>query len=119
MKRSVKNKSKVGIWTRIKNIYNNSPWHAAFTYPILYILGGLIFGGLIVATSSSMKNSNELNILDYFAMTFMFSIYLTPIWVFIGLIVSKKKIPYVLSLCIGLGLLAIAIYISLKITSSM
>ena len=91
MKKSVRNKSKVSIWTRIKNIYNNSPWHAAFTYPILYILGGLIFGGLIAAISSSMKNSNELNILDYFAMTFMFSIYLTPIWVFIGLIVSKKK----------------------------
>ena len=119
MKKSVRNKSKVGISTRIKNIYNNSPWHSAFTYPILYILGGLIFGGLIAATSSSMKNSNELNILDYFAMTFMFSIYLTPIWVFIGLIVSKKKIPYVLSLCIGLGLLAIAIYISLQITSRM
>ena len=65
MKKSVRNKSKVGIWTRIKNIYNNSPWHSAFTYPILYILGGLIFGGLIAATSSSMKNSNELNILDY------------------------------------------------------
>ena len=119
MKKSVRNKSKVGIWTRIKNIYNNSPWHAAFTYPILYILGGLIFGGLIAAISSSMKNSNELNILDYFAMTFMFSIYLTPIWVFIGLIVSKKKIPYVLSLCIGLGLLAIAIYISFQMTPRM
>ena len=119
MKRSVKNKSKVGIWTRIKNIYNNSPWHAAFTYPILYILFGSILGGLIAAISSSMKNNYELNILDYFALTFIFSIYLTPIWVFVGLIISKKKIPYVSSLCIGLGLLAIAIYISLKITSSM
>ena len=26
MKKSVRNKSKVGIWNRIKNIYNDSPW---------------------------------------------------------------------------------------------
>ena len=31
----------------------------------------------------------------------------TPIWVFIGLIVSKRKKPYILSLIIGLGLLSI------------
>ena len=38
MEQSVRNKSNVGIWTRIKNIYNNSPWHAAFTDPIAYMI---------------------------------------------------------------------------------
>ena len=40
-------------------------------------------------------------------LIFMLSMYLTPIWVFVGLIVSKRKIPYILSLIIGLGLLSI------------
>jgi hypothetical protein len=38
----------------------------------------------------------------------MLSIYFVPpIWVFVGLILSKKKKPYILSLIIGLGLLSI------------
>jgi hypothetical protein len=36
--------------------------------------------------------------------------YLTPIWVFVGLIVSKRKKPYILSLIIGLGLLSILLF---------
>ena len=38
MKKTRKTKPKIGIWARIKNIYDNSPWHAAFTYPIAYII---------------------------------------------------------------------------------
>ena len=110
MEQSVRNKSNVGIWTRIKNIYNNSPWHAAFTYPILYIIVVGIFFSLIGEFFVS-KEDYVLNIFYYFALVLLFSIYLTPVWVFVGLIVSKKKIPYVLSLCIGLGLFTIAIYI--------
>ena len=118
MEKSVRNKSKVGIWIRIKNVYNNSPWHAAFTYPILYFFVVSIFSVLTGAFFFSIEKYT-LNILGYFALILMFSIYLTPIWVFVGLIVSKKKIPYVLSLCIGLGLFAIAIYISFQMTPRM
>ena len=99
------NVSKRNIWTSIKNIYNNSPWHASFTYPILYIFIANILGGLIAALSASrdFQDTFLINI----SLIFMLSIYLTPIWVFVGLIVSKRKKPYILSLIIGLGLLSI------------
>ena len=117
MKRTVKkNKSKIGIWTKIKNIYNNSPWNAAFIYPILYIFVISILGALIAAGGYS---GNEIGLLAYIGISLMISIYLTPLWVFVGLIVSKKKLPYILSLCIGLGLLGIFIYISLKMMPGM
>ena len=112
MKKSKENKSNISIWTRIKNIYNNSPWNAAFTYPILYIFVISILGGLIAAGGS---RGDEIGLLAYIGISLMISIYLTPIWVFVGLFVSKKKLPYILSLIIGLGLLAILVYISLKI----
>ena len=47
------NASKRNFWINIKNIYNNSPWHASFTYPILYIFIANILGGLIAALSAS------------------------------------------------------------------
>ena len=99
------NVSKRNIWTSIKNIYNNSPWHASFTYPILYIFIANILGGIIAAISANgdFENTFLLNM----ALIFMLSMYLTPIWVFVGLIVSKRKKPYILSLIIGLGLLSI------------
>ena len=84
------------IWNSIKNLYNDSPWHASFTYPILYIFIANILGGIIASISASgdFENTFLLNM----ALIFMLSMYLTPIWVFIGLIVS---------LIIGLGLLSI------------
>ena len=97
--------SKINIWTSIKNIYNNSPWHASFTYPILYILISAILVGLLGAVSASLNF--EYTFLLNMALIFMLSMYLTPIWVFVGLIVSKRKKPYILSLIIGLGLLSI------------
>ena len=104
------NVSKRNIWTNIKNIYNNSPWHASFTYPILYIFIANILGGLIAALSASRDFQDTF--LIYISLIFMLSIYLTPIWVFVGLIVSKRKKPYILSLIIGLGLLFILIFIA-------
>ena len=99
------NVSKKNIWTSIKNVYNNSPWHASFTYPILYIFIANILGGIIAAISANGDFENTF--LLYVALIFMLSMYLTPIWVFVGLIVSKRKKPYILSLIIGLGLLFI------------
>ena len=91
MEQSVRNKSNVGIWTRIKNIYNNSPWHAAFTYQIAYMISTAAIGGVLA--------SSGLESIGWF---FLFIFYLTPLWVLFGLIVSKKRLPYLLSLIIGL-----------------
>ena len=101
--------TKKNFWVRIKNIYNNSPWHASFTYPILYIFIASILGGIIAAIATSQKF--ERDFLIYISLIFMSSIYLTPIWVLVGLIISKKKKPYVLSLIIGLGLLFILLFL--------
>ena len=87
MKSSVKNKSKVGIWTKIKNIYNNSPWHAAFTYPIIYVI--FFISLLFIPYESNI------------GLIFIF-ILLAPLWVFLGIFISKKKTPFVLSLFTGL-----------------
>ena len=104
------NASKRNFWINIKNIYNNSPWHASFTYPILYIFIANILGGLIAALSASrdFQDTFLINI----SLIFMLSIYLTPIWVFVGLIVSKRKKPYILSLIIGLGLLFVFLFLA-------
>ena len=100
------NVAKRNIWTSIKNIYNNSPWHASFTYPILYILISAILVGILGAVSASLNF--EYTFLLNMVLIFMLSIYFVPpIWVFVGLILSKKKKPYILSLIIGLGLLSI------------
>ena len=97
---SVKNKSKVGIWTRIKNIYNENSFNAAFSYPILAI----ILAPILLALIGYLSDGNESLLLGGFL--FMAGVYvLAPTWVLIGLIVSKKKLPYTLSLIIGFGLL--------------
>ena len=93
-------KKKVGFWQRIKNFYNDSPWSAAFTLPILVLL---IFPFLmtgIVAGLASIFASEFI----WGGVLFVFLPYvLVPIWVFAGVIVSKKKLPYILSLIIGFG----------------
>tara|TARA_B100000287_G_scaffold360275_1_gene352599 strand:- start:186 stop:521 length:336 start_codon:yes stop_codon:yes gene_type:complete len=96
------------IWNSIKNLYNDSPWHSSFTYPILYIFIANILGGIIASISASGDFENTF--LINMALIFMLSIYLTPIWVFVGLIVSKRKKPYILSLIIGLGLLLLLLF---------
>ena len=98
------------IWNSIKSLYNDSPWHASFTYPILYIFIANILGGIIASISASGDFENTF--LINMALIFMLSIYLTPIWVFVGLIVSKRKKPYILSLIIGLGLLFIFLFLA-------
>ena len=98
------------IWKSIKNLYNDSPWHASFTYPILYIFIANILGGLIAALSASRDFQDTL--LINISLIFILSIYLTPIWVFVGLIISKRKKPYILSLIIGLGLLFVFLFLA-------
>ena len=92
MKKSKKTKLKIGIWARIKNIYDNSPWHAAFTYPIAYIILWTVVLTIFVS----------INVLDIIGYTLMIAIFIAPIWVLIGLIIAKKRLPYLLSLLTGL-----------------
>ena len=105
MKKFVRNKSKVGIWTRIKNIFNNSPWHAAFTYPIIYVI--FFISLLFIPYESNI------------GLIFIF-ILLAPLWVFLGIFISKKKTPFVLSLFTGLIIVPIfiAIYVAQDFTGS-
>ena len=98
------------ILSSIKDLYNDSPWHASFTYPILYIFIANILGAIIAAISAS-RDFQETFLINI-SLIFFLSIYLTPLWVFVGLIVSKRKKPYLLSLIIGLGLLFILIFIA-------
>ena len=89
-------KKKVGFWRKIKNIYDYSPWHAAFTYPIAYIIIALVLFGIFLSIGN-----------EYIGVFFYASILLIPIWVLIGLIISKRRLPYLLSLIIGLVIPAI------------
>tara|TARA_Y100001935_G_C16831553_1_gene279661 strand:+ start:27 stop:362 length:336 start_codon:yes stop_codon:yes gene_type:complete len=98
------------ILSSIKDLYNESPWHASFTYPILYIFIANILGAIIAAISAS-RDFQETFLINI-SLIFFLSIYLTPLWVFVGLIVSKRKKPYVLSLIIGLGLLFIFLFLA-------
>lgn len=92
MKKSKKTKPKIGIWARIKNIYDNSPGHAAFTYPIAYIILWTVVIGILAS----------LEVPDIIGFTFMLAIFIAPIWVLIGIIIAKKRLPYLLSLLTGL-----------------
>jgi len=97
---SVKNKSKVAIWTRIKNIYNENSFNAAFSYPVSVVILTAVLFFLIAYLS------NENDSLLIAGILFMFGTYiLVATWVLIGLIVSKKKLPYILSLIMGFGML--------------
>ena len=93
MKKTRKTKTKIGIWARVKNVLDNSPWSSAFTYPIAY----MILTALIGAGFFSIGFEN-------LGVFFLIIFYLTPLWVLFGLIVSKRRFPYLLSLIIGLGI---------------
>ena len=93
MKKAKKTKTKIGIWKRIKDVLDNRPWSSAFTYPIAFIILSVIVGTIFFTIG-----------LENLGAFFVFIIYLTPLWVLFGLIVSKRRFPYLLSLIIGLGI---------------
>ena len=113
MKKKKEKSIKTSFWEKIKNIFNNSPWHAAFTYPIAYIIMMPILAGALFTIN------NEGGPLVKVGGSLILSIFLTPIWVFAGLFISKKKTPYILSLCIGLGSLALLIYLQIQVMKSL
>ena len=92
MKKKKNNKSKVGFWNKLRVAIDESPWHSAFTYPIAFIILTIIVASIISYINTSISVSLVL------------FIYLTPLWVLYGLIVSKRRLPYLLSLIIGIAL---------------
>lgn len=101
MKKTKAEKDKISLWAKIKNLFDNSPWHCAFTYPILYILVIAISSSFFLGSNYS-NNNEEPGLLFHIGFFMMATIYLTPIWVLVGLIISKRRLPYFLSLIIGL-----------------
>ena len=121
MKKKKEKSIKTSFWEKIKNIFNNSPWHAAFTYPILYIFIIPLIGGALVAANMGTANNPGAGDgpLFYIGMFLILSILFTPIWVFAGLFISKKKTPYILSLVIGFGLFFSLIYSGIQFFNSL
>ena len=66
------------------NYINNSPWQGAFIIP--YIALSLSFFGS--------------NLSGVFGLIFGALLIINPIWLIFGMIVSKKKLPYILSFLI-------------------
>ena len=83
MKESGVNKSLVAIWSRVKNIYNESPVHAAFSYPFVFTFFLMVFA-VIIEVSFEKLGFNPRNFVSYFLGTLFF---LIPIWVLTGLFV--------------------------------
>jgi|TARA_B100001964_G_C13994397_1_gene492056 hypothetical protein len=50
-------KKKVGFWQKVRNIYNDSPWLAAFVYPIIYI----IVAGILSSAFAMLGSSNVIS----------------------------------------------------------
>ena len=93
MKKKKNNKPKVGFWTKLRIAIDESPWHSAFTYPIAFIF---LFGFLVAIVGTI---STDLSIL------LVLILYLVPpLWVLYGLIVSKRRLPYLLSIIIGIAI---------------
>jgi len=93
MKKQKKKSIKPSFWEKIKNALNNSPWHSAFTYPILFLT--ICFSLSLVFFNKDLEN---------IGVFFLILFFLTPLWVLFGLIVSKRRLPYLLSLIIGLAI---------------
>ncbi|MBD1174630.1 hypothetical protein IDH32_04490 [Pelagibacterales bacterium SAG-MED01] len=102
MKKSGVNKSLVSIWARIKNIYNESPVHAAFSYPFVFLFFFIIIAILIEYLFENLGFDPRL-VTYYLGKLF----FLIPIWVLTGLFVSKRKLPYLLALIIGCAIIYI------------
>ena len=93
MKKTRKTKSKIGIWVRIKNIYDNSPYLVGFIIsPIVWYFIILLLGPLLRPLIKTFPFEFTL-LLQLFTAYVLF---LIPNWV--GVIISKKKLEYIISI---------------------
>ena len=81
------------IWKSIKNLYNDSPWHSSFTnnFNIIYFYCLSILGGNNCSHISASRDFQDTFVDNDISLIFILSIYLTPIWVFVGYNCLKKK----------------------------
>ena len=97
---SLKSGVKLGL---MKKILFEHPWKSAF-FPYVVIPVIFLF---------DLPRGSVFDDIDFiFLLIGLILIILFPIWLIFGLVVSKKKLPYILSILIGLLILFIIIYIS-------
>ena len=92
MKKSEVNKSLAAIWARIKKIYNETPWHAAISYPFVFLF--------FISILSILLDYLSIGLWDSIRWVVVFVI---PIWILLGLIVSKRRAPYIITISIFFG----------------
>ena len=85
---------------KIYNFIKNSPWHGALTIPLLaFFIPWLV----IYLDVELIENISVLdNVVAVFGLIFGLMFIIIPIWLIFGMIVSKKKLPYMLSFIAGI-----------------
>jgi len=98
---------------KIKDIYINRPWLAAFICPFVIFSISIIFYSTSIFYIAT-KNIDWLIIFTTIAM--VIGCFVIPgVWLIVGLFISKRKLPYILSLTIGYGSLALVMFATLQI----
>ena len=96
----------------IKDIYINRPWIAAFLGPIIIVfIGGLplLMWGLLYQTNINIQKYDFYdNVAIILSLLWGFCILIMPfVWLFVGVFISKRKFPYILSFTMGLAFIAL------------
>tara|TARA_B100001013_G_C24414531_1_gene365263 strand:- start:163 stop:549 length:387 start_codon:yes stop_codon:yes gene_type:complete len=96
----------------IKDIYINRPWIAAFLGPIIIVLIGglpLLMWGLLYQTNINIQKYDFYdNVAIILSLLWGFCILIMPfVWLFVGVFISKRKFPYILSFTMGLAFIAL------------
>ena len=94
MKDSGTNQSQISFWTRIINFFSENPWRKGLFYP------GVFFLSFFPATEVWANTSGFVQLLCHVYLAFSFCG--PPLFVLLGLFLSKKKLPYAVSLFLGL-----------------
>ena len=92
----------------MESFFNYNSWHKSITFPLLYILAASI--PAVIAFSFEFDG-----ILKDIISILFFTIFLTPVWVIIGFVVSKNKLPYIISLLAGIPGMAFISYFLLPV----
>lgn len=95
MKDSGVNQSQASFWVWIINFFSKNPWRKSLFYP------GVLFLSFFPATKVWANTSGFVQLLSHVYLTFSF---IGPsLFVLLGFFFSKKKLPYVVSLFLGLA----------------
>jgi len=95
MKDSEADQSQVSFWTRIINFFSENPWRKGLFYP------GVFFLSFFPALKVWGNTSGFVQLLCHVYLGFSFMG--PPLFILLGLFLSKKKLPYAISLFLGLA----------------